>query len=173
MEIKKIAELILHKWKVELKSKDRTKANIGNNFDELIDSWKSAEVPVDMASDLMKQAVKEHFPIRGVAKAVYRRNKKMLRDTSEDEYIANWCEMIESEAYQVFYLYYPIDVPKKQVVSYGSMSKQEHMRQMAYANTHPDINIRKLIEKRNTIMTDDAQVEDYDESMVMVDLESL
>lgn len=170
MDIRKTAETIFHKWKVDLKSKNRAKANIGNNFDELIDGWSSIEVPREMAEELMKYAVKEHFPPKGLAKSFYKKNKMMLKDTTEDEYIAEWCSMIECEAYQVFYLYYPIDiVPKKQKVTYGSMSKQEYLRQMSYANTHPDIDLKKVMEKRDSIMKED----DYDEASVQVDLENL
>lgn len=170
MDIRKLGEAILHKWKVDLKSKNRAKANISGNFDELIDGWNSSEIPRDVAEDLMKDAVKEHFPSRSLARSFYKRNKAMLQGATEDEYTANWCNMIECEAYQVFYLYYPIEVKKKEKVSYGSMSKQEYLRQMSYANTHPDINLNKVLEKRALTMKEDK---DYDEASVQVNLENL
>ena len=165
MNQEKIAEVILHRWKMELKGKDKTKASIANNFDELVDNWKSADVSLDAASDLMKDAIKAHLPSKGIIKAVYRRNK--LSYMTEDEYAESWCSMIEGEAYQVFYLYYPLEIKKKPVASYGSMSKQEHMRQMSYADTHPDINMEKIIKKRNAIINGDEKLS------VIIDLESL
>ena len=160
MDITKIAEIIFHKWKIDLKGLNRSKDHIANNFDLLVEGWSSADVPRDIADNLMKNAVKEHYAPRSVERAIYRKNKPRLRGTTEDEFIEDWRKMIESEAYQVFYLHYPLEIIKKKQTTYGSMSKQEYMRQMAYASTYPEANMNNKKEEHN--LTNDE-----------VDLESL
>ena len=156
MEHSEIANLILHKWKVELKSKPKSKSYVAQNFDELVDQLKSADIPRSISLDIMKEAIPEHFPSRSLARSMYKKYKYMAKDKNEDEYYEEWCSMIEAEAYQVFYLYYPLEditgVKDKKRVDYGSMSKQEYMRQMAYATSHPDVDMDKIREHRERLL---------------------
>lgn len=143
-----LADSIFHKWKIDLRNKNRSKQFISSNFDELVSSWKSANIDKDTVFPLMKDAIKEHYPPRSISKAVYKKGKQNYNGLSEDEFISNWESMIESEAYQVFYLYYPLVQVEKQQIAYGSMSKQEYLKQMQYAKTHPEVDIEKVREQR-------------------------
>ena len=170
MDKRVLAESLLHKWKMVLKGRDRTKGHIAENFDDLIDGWKTAEIPREITADLIKEAIPEHYPPRSIARATYKKYKNTMNGKTEDEYIGNWESMIESEAYQVYYLYYPIEVKKKvQVINYGGMSKQEHMRQMAYAGNHPSIDLKTIRERRKILVDENKTLL----SSIEVDLEML
>ena len=160
MDTKATAERILHRWKVDLKNKDRTKASIYGNFDELLSEWDNIDLPLENAEIMFKSAIREHYPTRGCSRAIFKRSKSSHKDTDEDEFYKNWCKMIEDEAYQVFFVYYPIETEKKKPEpNYGGMSKQEHMRQIAYADSHPSVNVQKILAEREALLKSSKESE--------------
>lgn len=139
-EVDKKAELLLHKWKTELKSKDRSQSNVGPNFDELIDVWDRSDIPFDTAFDLFKGAVRAHYPSDSCIRSVYKRLKPVMKK-SEQEFKEDWLSNIESTAYQSFYAVYDLDVPIKPKMNTGSMSEKEYRLQRAHADSYPEIDL--------------------------------
>lgn len=144
-ELHKKAKLILHKWKTELKTKDRSKPNVAVNFDELISSWHRSGVPFELAFDLLKEAIKEHQPSSGCAKNTYKRLKAVV-NKSEKEFIDDWNENIEATAYQSFYNSYEIEGEKspEPPKTFGSMSEKEYRLQRKYADSYPEIDLESI-----------------------------
>lgn len=139
-EIEKKARLLFHKWKTELRNKDRSRPSVSNNFDEIVSAWFRLEVPFDVAFELIKDAIKEHQPSDGCVRATYKRLKSVAKKT-EREFKEDWNGNIEATAYQSFYSYYEIEIPPEPVKNFGSMSEKEYKLQRRYAETYPDIDI--------------------------------
>lgn len=151
----KKAELIFHKWKTELKTKDRSRPNVAINFDELISSWHRSGILFDTAYELIKKAIKEHQPTSGCARNTYKRLKAIVNKT-EKEFIEDWNGNIEDIAYQSFYSQYDIEgeEPPKPVKTYGSMSEKEYKLQRQYANSYPEIDLDAISHEPNILEED-------------------
>lgn len=159
MDLENTANNIFHRWKIALRGKDRSKANISSNFSELVEEWISNSVPYDIAFSIFRLAVLEHYPSRDVVKNVYKRVKKMNNfSMSEDEYAKDWQKMIETEAYNVFYSLYPSTSKKTNIASIAAsktiitpVNNVEYMRQLEHASSFPEVDVNKAIEKRKNI----------------------
>lgn len=141
---KKTAKLMLEKWKAELAGLDRSMPNVASNFDMLFGDWYHAGISFEDAYDLVKEAVKAHYPSASITRGSYRESKaKKLFGKSEKEYYDDWCQKIHDIGMQVFYNYFQIDgeadTPKEKP-TYGSMSTAEYLKQRRYADSHPTIN---------------------------------
>lgn len=144
-ELNKKARLIFHKWKTELKNKDRSRPNVAINFDELISSWHRSGISFDLAFELMKEAIKEHQPTNGCARNTFKRLKAVV-NKSEEEFIHDWFSNIEATAYQSFYSQYDIEgeKPPEPVKNHGSMSEKEYKLQRQYADSYPEVDLDKI-----------------------------
>jgi hypothetical protein len=145
---KNTLELVLKQWVADLKSKDRRKDNVKNNFDELFEKLKNAGATFDEAHELLPKAIKAHQPAPGLARTVYKKLKPHL-DKTEKEYIEEWNKNIEDLGTQAFFEYFPIqnlDEDSEPKV-FGNMSAKEYKAQRRYAEQFPVLNTTEL-EKR-------------------------
>jgi len=140
----KVVKLILEKWIADLANKDRTIANVANNFDELFQQWYHAGISFEEAYDLVEIAIKAHLPSAHMARSTYKllKSKGPIYKT-ESEFIADWNKSIKDTGMQLFYNYFhingenPVQVEKK---SYCNMSIAEYIKQRNYADSYPTIN---------------------------------
>jgi hypothetical protein len=150
MITKKIANLMLERWIAELRTKDRTTANVGNNFDEIFSALYNAGISFDDAYALVDKAVKAHYPSASTARKVYKLKKYewSTMDKTEREFIDDWNNSIKDIGLQVFYNYFQIegDEAVKKKKTYGSMSQGEYLKQRKYIDAIPVLDVNTLPE---------------------------
>ena len=144
--LKSKAELIFDKWKAELVGKDRSRAAVAGNFDELFSAWFRSKIKFNDAYALLDTAIKAHMPSDSVAKNTFKRLKKLAAiPKGEAEFITEWKQNISATAKQVFYSIYDIEgTNPKEEVKFGSMSAQEYRKQRKYADSHPLLDWTKI-----------------------------
>lgn len=136
-ELKK-AELILDRWKADLKEMDRSRHNVQGNFELLFVTLEESKIGFETAHTILEKAIKAHYPPTGAVDNTYRRLKPMLSGKSKQEFLEEWKENIESAAKRAFYGLYDIDGAKDQESKkFGSMSTTEYKKQRKYAESHP------------------------------------
>ena len=153
-------ELIFDKWKAELADKDRSRAAVAGNFDELFSSWHRSKVKFDDAYALLDSAIKAHLPTDSVAKNTYRSLKRTANITKNElEFISEWKQNISATGKQMFYSLYDIDGTSSndEEVKYGSMSAQEYRKQRKYADSHPLLDWQSI--KIEPISEDDTDID--------------
>jgi len=157
------ASHILKKWAADLASKDRSRASLNTNFDELFYELWRASIPFSIAEDTLPDAVKEHLPSSYVANTTYKYAKAAKRhgDQSFNEYLNSWKDLIKREATSAFYDRYPIDgVEEKEEKKFGNMSTQEYSKQRKYADSFPLLDIEELKRKREELMRKETEGDD-------------
>lgn len=164
------AEHIFDKWKAELLNKDRSRAAVESNFDELFSNMYRSKVKFDDAYTFLDLAIKAHHPSDYVSKITY---KKLKREAglakTELEFITEWKNNIASKAKQVFYSLYEIDGSSSQEeVKFGSMSAQEYRKQRKYADSHPLLDWTKI--KHQLITEEEINFDDIDIDVDLGDL---
>lgn len=135
------ADLLLDKWKAELKFKDRSRMAVEGNFDGLFVTLFKSKIPFVIAYEIMGKAIKAHMPNDSVVKSTYIKIKSVIGKTKE-EYESDWRENIDAKGKQVFYSYYNIDGTSgnsDEELKYGSMSATEYRKQRAYVDAMPAI----------------------------------
>lgn len=145
MSDSKRARLILERWVAELPKKDRSKGSLASNFEELFEDLSDASIPFDDAHDIMKEAIKHHYPSKSVAKFTFK-NVKRDPNQSFDEWLDGWKKLIDNEATQAFYAFYKVDGENKEKKEkkYGNMSVQEYSKQRKLADSFPTIDTDEL-----------------------------
>lgn len=133
------ADLLFDKWKAELKFKDRSRAAVEGNFDQLFATMYKSKIPFDIAHDVMGKAIKAHMPSDEVVKASYNKIKSVI-GKSKDQYETDWKENIDAKGKQVFYSIFSIDGTtdnSEEETKYGSMSPSEYRKQRKYVEAMP------------------------------------
>lgn len=164
MDKNKAIEIIFAEWKASLKSRDRSQKSIRPNFEELFSRWKDADASFDdLYENWLPRAIKAHQPILSVARASYKKLKKIIPrfDKTEKEFIEEWNSSIEDTATEIFFEYFrpprldEDDEPKV----YGSMSLKEYRAQRRYAEQFPILDTTELEERwRNQQYNFDIEV---------------
>ena len=156
------AELIFDKWKAELVNKDRSRAAVLGNFDELVNNWHRSKISFDEAYGLLDIAIKAHYPSNSVARNVFKGlKKKAFISSDETEFVIEWKNNISAAAKQAFYSFYNIEGANTQEEEkFGSMSSQEYRKQRKYADSHPLLDWETIEHK--PIQEDDFNFEDLD-----------
>src|SRR5271165_7128829 len=105
MTMSDVIGLIFQEWNASLKSRDRSKAAVPSNFEELFEKLKNSGVAFDDAHALLPRAIKAHQPIPAVARNSYKKIKSLaIRfDKSEKEFTDEWNKSIEDVGTQVFF----------------------------------------------------------------------
>lgn len=144
MSSKAKANRIFEKWKVYLINADRGYDAISGNFDELFYDLAKADIKADTAKVFLGLATKEHLPAPAMAKWTYKRMDKNIVGTYE-EFMANWTKNITDKATASYYAMFPFDSEEpEEEKKYGSMSKQEYMKQRRYASQFPELDINSI-----------------------------
>ena len=143
------ADEILDIWSRSLSSLDKSFKNTANNFDSLISELKEAKTQRKYAKELVAKAIDLYKPSRFIIDSTYKRSSFFSGSMTKEEYKAQWIKKIEDEAYTVFYSYYTREKTVEAMI--GSMSRQEYMKQISYAKSHPDVNINDVLQKRQLV----------------------
>ena len=152
----KLLELALIEWIALLKSRDRSRKNVGPNFEELFQKWKDLDATFDdlyespvteiVGLPLLQRAIKAHQPLPSVARSTYKSLKTKM-DKTEKEFIEEWNASIEGTAQEVFFEFFPAvtldkdDAPK----THGNLSAAEHRAQRRYSDQFPELDTTELI----------------------------
>lgn len=155
----KRARLILERWVADLPNKDRSRANLSNNFEELFYDLYKANIPFDVAHGLLKEAIGHHFPSQSTAKWTYRNVRRDPNQTFA-EFLDSWKKIIADSATQAFYSFYQVEGEnKEEEKKYGNMSAQEYMKQRRYADSFPTLDTDALQKKIDEIMKDEGDID--------------
>ena len=145
---RRIAKLILDKWKAELTKMDRHFDSIEANFDDLVSSMHLSEVPFELAEENINAAILEHYPQPHLAKTIWKGSKaRKTTDKDFNTFFNDWKKAIHSEGKNVFYSYYKLpseETANENGKSMGSMSSKEHRAQQRYAESFPIIDTSKI-----------------------------
>lgn len=140
---RRVADLIFDQWKSSLADKDRSHASLLDNFDELFENLKYANIDFDLAEEYLKQAITAHLPSKHVLKFVYKNKKNP--GLSEQEFFEDWKRLIEDRAKQAFFFRYPLPEPEdKKDTAPKAMSKDEYIRQRRYADSFPSLDLSRI-----------------------------
>jgi len=153
---RRIAKLILDRWKAELTKMDRSFDNIAANFDELVSNMYLAETPFELAEENINAGIIEHYPSEHLAKIIWKGNKAAKKiDKDFPTFYVDWKKAINSEGKQVFFSYYSLpsdETVNKNKKTTGSVSVKEHRAQRRYAESFPildtstiEVKIKKVI----------------------------
>jgi hypothetical protein len=154
----KKASLILDKWIADLKEKDRSRAAVEGNFEELIEALFKAQIEFESALETVNKAITAHKPSNVVIDATYRRLKSFVSKT-KDEFGKEWRDNIEAAGKRVFYSIYTIDgTETSEPKNFGSMSASEYRKQRKYAESHALIDWTKIEIKPMSL--DDFNIDD-------------
>lgn len=144
----KTADLILQQWVASLKTRDRSRKAVPDNFDELFSDLKKAGVPFDDAHELLTTAIKAHLPSKSTVRYVWTNNKALHSvHAGEKEFTDDWNDCIKSAATDAFFSNYPLkinDDDDGEPKVYGSMSVKEYRLQRKYADSFPTLNTDDL-----------------------------
>ena len=138
------AQRIFERWSGELVSKNKGWNHIDSNFEELFEALSDAEITLEIAEEIKKDAIQHHLPSDSMIKYTYKTSPQH-KFKSEKEYGEDWKKGIEGKANAIFYLFYKIEgetLPKEK--KYGNMSKAEYLRLQQRADSFPTLDIAKL-----------------------------
>ena len=161
MEQSKVAAALLEQWQASLRTKDRTKKAVPNNFEELFSNLKAAGIPFDIAHDILPKAIKAHLPNNGIRKQQWLKVKHLHIGSTEAEFGDQWCEAIKSTATEIFFIFYPIvtdeddDNPKR----LGGMSVREYGYQMKIASMYKTLDTTELERKLREQPTENFEID--------------
>lgn len=147
MDKTKLLDIALVEWIALLKSRDRSRKNVGPNFEELFQKWKDLDATFDdLYETFLPKAIKAHQPLPSVARSTYKSLKTKM-DKTEKEFIEEWNASIEGTGQEVFFEFFPAvpldkdDAPK----THGNLSAAEHRAQRRYSDQFPELDTTELI----------------------------
>lgn len=147
---RKQAELLFEQWSSSLRSKDRTRAAVPGNFEELFEALKRANISFEVAHDILPKAIKAHQPNNGLIRNYYKLIKNNCAKT-EQEFAEEWRQNIKDAGTEAFYIHYTL-TPKEEDEDpepkvYGNMSAREYRLQRRHAESFPILDTSKLEER--------------------------
>jgi hypothetical protein len=159
----KVATVILEKWTAELKDKDRSRANVSSNFDDLFNALFNADIDFDTAHEIIETAAKAHYPSDFIARKTYdaTEKRKGADKKSYQEFIDGWKKDIKETAVQSFYAFYDGQSPKEEP-QFGKMSAREYRAQRKYAESFPIITFEEIQQRMKQLEVDLTQPLDVD-----------
>lgn len=143
-------DLIFDEWKASLKQRDRSAPAVANNFEELFNELKRANISFDEAHSILPKAIKAHLPGAALAKHIYKSSKTQPKyaGMSEKEFVDKWNDGIADTATSTFFEIYPrakVDTDDDgEPKIYGQMSAKEYKAQRRYADSFPRLNTELL-----------------------------
>jgi hypothetical protein len=152
-------QLVFDKWKASLRSRDRSKKAMPENFDELFMDLKKIGTSFEEAHAFLPEAIKAHLPSPHVRRETYKKYKDHL-GISEKEFIDEWNESIKSAATDAFFTNYPLKIDDDddgEPKVFGNMSAREYRRQRQYSDSFPTLNtddLEKQLKERKPLSDD-------------------
>jgi len=158
-KVNKQATLIIEKWIAELKDKDRSRANVAGNFDDLFSQLSNADIDFDTVHEMLDQIAKAHYPSDFIARKTYDATEKRKGSDrkSYQEFIDGWKKDIKETALQSFYAFFDSELPKEEEKQYGRMSAREYRAQRKYAESFPIITFEEIQQRMKQLETDLTQ----------------
>lgn len=162
-----LLELIFQKWKAELRLKDKGRDFVEENFTELFEELKRANVPFAEAHEALGKAIKEHLPSPAIAKNTYKKSKtfKNISGFTEEEFIKNWHEEISAKGTRAFFSIYPRpkeadeDDTEPKIYGGGKISAREYRMQRDHADKFETISIKDIPDPVTDFMTEEELLE--------------
>lgn len=163
-KMKKQANLILEKWIAELKDKDRSRAFVASNFDDLFLTLSKADIDFDIVHEMIDTAARAHYPSDFIARKTYdaTEKKRGSERKSYQEFIDGWKKEIKESAIQSFYAFFNNELPTEEEKQYGSMSAREYRAQRKYAESFPVLTFEEIQKRMKKMETDLTQPLDVD-----------
>lgn len=163
-KMKKQANLILEKWIAELKDKDRSRAFVASNFDDLFLTLSKAEIDFDIVHEMIDTAARAHYPSDFIARKTYDATEKKRGSERKtyQEFIDGWKKEIKESAIQSFYAFFNNELPTEEEKQYGSMSAREYRAQRKYAESFPVLTFEEIQKRMKKMETDLTQPLDVD-----------
>lgn len=161
----KNANLILEKWIAELKDKDRSRAHVASNFDDLFLLLSKADIDFDIVHEMIDTAAKAHYPSDFIARKTYDATEKKRGSERKtyQEFIEGWKKEIKESAIQSFYAFFNnSELPTEEEKQFGSMSAREYRAQRKYAESFPVITYEEIQKRMQQLQNDLTQPLDID-----------
>ena len=160
MSDKRQAKKIFDRWKACLANADRSFDAVSGNFDELFYDFAKINIKADVAKSFLDEAVGAHLPAAMTAKWTYKRMDKNVVGTFE-EFFTSWKKTISDKAGASYYAMFPFENDQEEEKKFGSMSKQEYMKQRRYAAQFPSIDLSEIpdLEELDEVAFDWTDVE--------------
>lgn len=164
MSKNKIASLLFEKWVSELKDKDRSRANVASNFDDLFNQLSNADIEFDDVHEMIDSIAKAHYPSDFIARKTYDATEKKRGSERKtyQEFIDGWKKEIKESAVQSFYAFFDSELPSEEEKKYGSMSAREYRAQRKYADSFPTITYEEIQKRMKQLEIDLTQPLDVD-----------
>lgn len=150
----KKADLILEKWTIELRNKDRKLASVSSNFDELFEKLSDAEIEFNIVHPMVELIAKRHYPPDVVAKRSYNDLERKQGHLTYREFVDNWCNEIKAKAFESFYAFFNNEVQTTEEKKHGNMSAREYHLQRKHADSYPELTFEQLQERMKKIEVD-------------------
>ena len=167
------AELLFMKWKADLAEMDRSKPMVEGNFDLLFEQLHKAKVKMEDALPYLDKATKAHYPKPNIIKHTFRKVKQFNQYENAEDFEVSWKEFIGDAAKRVFFSIYDIDgADNNKETKYGNMSASEYRKQQKYADSHPSIDWKAIIQERDAEVDDGPNI-NLDEVNLDIDLGEL
>lgn len=141
--------LVFEEWKARLRSKNRDKDHVADNFLELFENIKLSGSSFEEAHSLLSAAIKAHLPDATVSRRVYEQYKRVVPNAKkEKEFIQSWIDNISNIATESFYDVFEQSLPHKReepVKKYtGNISEGEYKSLRKYADQFEIIDTKEL-----------------------------
>ena len=153
---KTLANQIFRKWKADLADKTRSWAQVSENFDELFYTLHMANIDMDIAESLIKEAAHAHMPTRSQTKRTYQ-GQLNKRGKTLDEFSTDWRDGITNKTEQAFFTYYKIDIDIEPQRKFGNMSPQEYSRQRSYVDTFHEVDMEAIRAEHAKILDEEYE----------------
>jgi hypothetical protein len=156
------AMLIFERWRVSLRSRDRSKGAVSGNFDELFEELKKDGVDFNTAYAILPKAIKAHQPAPFLARNMYKELKLVAKiKVDEKEFIENWNQSISDKGTESFFSFFDFkeEEPEEPLV-YGNMSAREYRAQRKYAESFPILDTSELEKRFNSVVESSLADED-------------
>ena len=143
-EQRKQAQHLFEQWSASLINRDRSKASLADNFDDLFYELDRHFVEFEIAYEFLNQAITAHLPTKSLVDMTYKNTRG--RWSSKDEFYEDWKKLIRDAATNVFYSRYPLDSDKKKEESPlpGGMSRKEYVLQRKHADSFPALDLDQI-----------------------------
>jgi len=161
-------KLILDEWIASFNSRDKKKASIRNNFEDLFQKWADAGASRDdLYTTLLSSAIETHYPNDNIAHSCYLKFKKQPGFAkNEKSFITEWRKSIKDTATEAFFEYFPVTIQSDSGPKvFGSMSAKEYRAQRAHAESFTLLDTTEL-EKQWLQDTQDINFNDMFENVL-------
>lgn len=155
------SDLLFQQWSSSLASRDRSRAAIDGNFEEIFKALKAEGLTLEAAYEYLPKAIKAHSPSAAVLKNTFKKLKTSgAMQTSEKEFTDSWLKNIADKAEAIFFECFPVEVKTEEPEGppvYGNMTAKEYKAQRSHADQYPRLDTEELERRLQTNTYDPMQ----------------